>query len=88
MATPRRRGGVLGRLLRALRLAGEGPEQTTPWFTLQSEEPRWTVDESAAYLQSMAMVLAFMAAFLSLQRGRSDEDPLVKDDVFDEEVEA
>ena len=69
-------------------LAGEGPEQTTPWFTLQSEEPRWTVDESAAYLQSMAMVLAFMAAFLSLQRGRSDEDPLVKDDVFDEEVEA
>ena len=46
------------------------------------------MDESAAYLQSMAMVLAFMAAFLSLQRGRSDEDPLVKDDVFDEEVEA
>ncbi|MGA0352369.1 MAG: hypothetical protein ACO3NY_01810 [Poseidonia sp.] len=69
-------------------LAGEGPDQTTPWFTLQSEEARWSVDENAAYLQSLAMVLAFMAAFLSLQRGRSDEGLLTKDDVFDEEVEA
>ena len=69
-------------------LTGEGPDQTTPWFTLQSEEPRWTVDQNAAYLQSLAMVLAFMAAFLSLQRGQRNEGHLVKDDVFDEEVEA
>ena len=68
-------------------LTGEGPDQTTPWFTLQSEEPRWTVDQNAAYLQSLAMVLAFMAAFLSLQRRQRDEHHLVKDDVFDEEVE-
>ena len=28
-------------------LTGEGPEQATPWFTLQSENPSWTVDENA-----------------------------------------
>ena len=49
-------------------LEGEGPDQTTPWFQLQSEEPSWSVDETAAYVQSMAMLFVFIAAFLSLQR--------------------
>jgi len=49
-------------------LEGEGPEQTTPWFQLQSEEPSWSVDETAAYVQSMAMLFVFIAAFLTLQR--------------------
>lgn len=52
-------------------LEGEGPDQTTPWFQLQSEEPSWSVDENAAYVQSVAMLLVFMVAFLSLQRRSS-----------------
>ena len=66
-------------------LAGEGPDQTTPWFTIQSEEPRWTVDENAAYLQSLAMTLAFMAAFLSLQRRRTIPDIDASAKLFEEE---
>ena len=49
-------------------LEGEGPEQTSPWFQLRSDDPAWTVDETAAYIQSVAMLLAFMAAFMTLQR--------------------
>lgn len=68
-------------------LQGEGPEQSTPWFALQSENPSWTVDETAAYVQSLAMLLLFMVAFMSLQR--RDEDPIetTKEDALALEVE-
>ena len=67
-------------------LKGEGPAQTTPWFQLQSEEPAWTVDETAAYVQSFAMLLVFMVAFLSLQR-QPTVGPKAFDDAFlDDEV--
>lgn len=67
-------------------LEGEGPAQTTPWFQLQSEEPAWAVDETAAYVQSIAMLLVFMVAFLSLQR-QSAGAPKSFDDVrLDDEV--
>lgn len=49
-------------------LEGNGPTQTTPWLALQSEEARFSVDETAAYVQSFAMLTAFMAAFMALQR--------------------
>lgn len=69
-------------------LEGKGPDQTTPWFQLQSEEPSWSVDENAAYVQSVAMLLVFMVAFLSLQRRSSapskNFDPF--DSTEDEEV--
>ena len=68
-------------------LTGEGPEQATPWFTLQSENPSWTVDENAAYLQSFAMVLAFMAGFLSLQRRSSAKANELDSVMFDSEVD-
>ncbi|MEC8151787.1 MAG: hypothetical protein VX068_03995, partial [Candidatus Thermoplasmatota archaeon] len=61
--------------------------QATPWFTLQSENPSWTVDENAAYLQSFAMVLAFMAGFLSLQRRSSAEANELDSVMFDSEVD-
>ena len=48
-------------------LVGDGPDQTTPWFQLQSEEPSWSVDETG-HVQSMAMLFVFIAAFLSIQR--------------------
>ena len=68
-------------------LQGEGPEQSTPWFALQSENPSWTVDETAAYVQSLAMLLLFMVAFMSLQ-GRNERPPeATKDDAFSLEVE-
>ena len=65
-------------------LEGDGPDQTTPWFQLQSEEPSWTVDETAAYVQSVAMLLVFMVAFLSLQRQSASKTFQSWDD--DEEV--
>ena len=49
-------------------LAGDGPTQTTPWLALQSEEPRFTVDETAAYVQSFAILFVTMVVFMSLQR--------------------
>ncbi len=51
-------------------LEGEGPSQTTPWFQLRSEEAPWTVDESAAYVQSFALIVVFMAGFMALQNRR------------------
>ena len=68
-------------------LQGEGPEQSTPWFALQSEDPSWSVDETAAYVQSLAMLLLFMVAFMSLQRRNGDSIETTKDDAFDQEVQ-
>lgn len=48
-------------------MQGDGPEQTSPWFQLTSEAPRWSVDEPTAYLQSVAMLMAMMVGFLLLQ---------------------
>jgi hypothetical protein len=49
-------------------LAGEGPNQTTPWFQLRSDEPSWKVDNTLAYGQSIAMLFALMAGFMALQK--------------------
>ncbi|MGB2507257.1 MAG: hypothetical protein ACPIFP_06000 [Candidatus Poseidoniaceae archaeon] len=49
-------------------LEGEGPAQTTPWLALQSEEPKFTVDETAAYVQAFAILVVTMVTFMSLQR--------------------
>ena len=68
-------------------LQGEGPEQSTPWFALQSEDPSWSVDETAAYVQSLAMLLLFMVAFMSLQHRNEDPIETTKDDAFDQEVQ-
>ena len=68
-------------------LQGEGPEQSTPWFALQSENPSWTVDETAAYVQSLAMLLLFMVAFMSLQRRNEHSPEATKEDAFVLEVE-
>ena len=57
-------------------LSGAGPDQTTPWFQLRSDHPSWTVDETTAYVQSIAMLLALMVAFMALQhrhRGTKEE---------------
>lgn len=64
-------------------LGGEGPQQTTPWFTLQSEEPSWEVDETVAYVQSVTLLFVFMVAFMSLHRKTATPDD-EKYDAFEE----
>ena len=49
-------------------LEGDGPAQTTPWLALQSEEPAFAVDETAAYAQAFAILFVTMVAFMSVQR--------------------
>ncbi len=66
-------------------LEGEGPSQTTPWFQLRSEEAPWTVDESAAYVQSFALIVVFMAGFIALQNPRPEDMNIPK--LTDEEFE-
>ncbi len=68
-------------------LQGDGPDQTTPWFALQSEDPSWTVDETVAYVQSLAMLLMFMVGFMSLQRADKVQTEPTKEDAFAVEVE-
>lgn len=48
-------------------LQGEGPTQTTPWFTLASEEPGWEVEEFAVYAQSFALLFLIAGAVIALQ---------------------
>ena len=68
-------------------LRGDGPKQPTPWFALQSEDPSLSVDRTAAYVQSLAMLLMFMVAFMSLQRRAGLETEATKEDAFSMEVE-
>ncbi len=48
-------------------LTGEGPSQTTPWFTLIAQEPPFEVDQTAVYLQSFALFVFICGLVLSLQ---------------------
>ena len=57
-------------------LEGEGPTQTSPWFRLTAQEAGWEIDETALYLQSIAMFLLF--AGLVIMRRPTRED-VVKD---------
>ncbi|MDP6333554.1 MAG: hypothetical protein QF479_02860 [Candidatus Poseidoniaceae archaeon] len=48
-------------------LEGEGPSQTTPWFTLVAQEPPFEVDQTAVYLQSSALFIFVLGLVLSVQ---------------------
>jgi hypothetical protein len=52
-------------------LEGDGPSQTTPWFQVNSDDPSWSVDETTAYAQSLAMLLAATSLFVALQHRRT-----------------
>ncbi len=58
-------------------MSGEGPEQTTPWFQLRSDEPAWEVDNMLVYMQSFAMLFALMAGFMALQKTLSGPEKKV-----------
>ena len=54
-------------------LDGEGPSQTTPWFTLVAQEPQFEVDQTAVYIQAFALFVFICGFVLSLQVKFSSE---------------
>ncbi|MEC8106575.1 MAG: hypothetical protein VX115_02425 [Candidatus Thermoplasmatota archaeon] len=55
-------------------LDGEGPQQTTPWFSLASVEPTWEADETALLLQSIAHLALFFGLVLLLRKPKRIDD--------------
>ena len=55
-------------------LDGEGPQQTTPWFSLTSAEPAWEADETALMLQSIAHLVLFFGLVLLVQKPKRSDD--------------
>jgi hypothetical protein len=53
-------------------LEGEGPTQTSPWFRITAQEPAWGVDETALYLQSVALFL-LCAGLVIMQRPKNED---------------
>lgn len=55
-------------------LEGEGPQQTTPWFSLTSTEPTWEADETALMLQSIAHFVLFFGLVLLVRKPDRRDD--------------
>ena len=55
-------------------LDGEGPQQTTPWFSLTSAEPGWEADETALLLQSIAHLVLFFGVVLLVRKPKRSDD--------------
>ena len=55
-------------------LEGEGPQQTTPWFSLASTEPTWEADETALMLQSIAHFVLFFGLVLLVRKPKPRDD--------------
>ena len=70
-------------------LEGDGPEQTTPWFTLAAEESSWEVSENAVYLQAFALLFMTAGIVITLQTrltaksglSKYDEAPVVLEEL-------
>ena len=60
-------------------LEGEGPDQTTPWFRVVTQEDGWQVDEPTLFLQGFALLI-LGAGLVLLQRPTSDDENLKKYD--------
>lgn len=55
-------------------LDGEGPQQTTPWFSLTSVEPTWEADQTALMLQSVAHIVLFFGLVLLVRKPKPSND--------------
>ena len=55
-------------------LEGEGPQQTTTWFSLTSTEPTWEADETALMLQSIAHFVLFFGLVLLVRKPKPRDD--------------
>lgn len=73
-----------------LALSGDGPNQTTPWFQLSSQEPTFEVNEGQLYIQALAVGLFCAAFVITAQRRPPSEldDPMkALDEATMEELE-
>ena len=48
-------------------LSGEGPQQTSPWFTLVTNEQSFSIDTTAVYLQAVSVLIFFAGLTVLLQ---------------------
>ena len=55
-------------------LDGQGPQQTTPWFSLTSVEPTWEADETALQLQSIAHIVLFFGLVLLVRKPKRSDN--------------
>ena len=64
-------------------LSGEGPQQTSPWFTLVTNEQSFSIDATAVYLQGISVLIFFAGLTVLLQtRNRTNQNEEEKS--FDE----
>jgi len=64
-------------------LEGEGPQQTSPWFTLVTNEQSFSIDATAVYLQGISVLIFFAGLTVLLQtRNRTNQNEEEKS--FDE----
>ena len=59
-------------------LIGEGPEQTTPWFTMVAQTAPEEADSGPIYLQGLAMALLLFGAIIALQKPQRREEDTTK----------
>ena len=59
-------------------LIGEGPEQTTPWFTMVAQTAPEEADNGPIYLQGLAMALLLFGAVIALQKPQRREEDSTK----------
>ena len=64
---------------------GQGPEQTTPWFTLAAQITPAEVDDRPIYIQGLAMGLLLFGAVVALQKPRTNPETALK--TFDQTAE-
>jgi hypothetical protein len=65
-------------------LDGEGPQQTTPWFTLVSNEQGFSIDTTAVYLQAISVLLFFAGLTVLLQTRNKTTSNAKAEKTFDE----
>jgi hypothetical protein len=65
-------------------LDGEGPQQTTPWFTLVTDEQGFSIDATAVYLQAISVLIFFAGLTVLLQTRNKTTSNAKAEKTFDE----
>jgi hypothetical protein len=65
-------------------LDGEGPQQTTPWFTLVTNEQGFSIDATAVYLQAISVLIFFAGLTVLLQTRNKTTSNAKAEKIFDE----
>ena len=64
-------------------LDGEGPQQTSPWFTLVTNEQGFSIDETAVYLQAISVLIFFAGLTVLLQTRNGNTTQKEEEKSFD-----